>query len=73
MFVLGSGVKGGKVYGDWPGLDREHLNEDRDLKMTTDFRDVFAEVLVGHLGCEDPDVVFPGLTTDKRRFRGVLG
>ncbi len=73
MFVLGSGVKGGQVYGDWPGLDREHLNEDRDLKMTTDFRDVFAEVLVGHLGCENPDVVFPGLTTDKRRFRGVLG
>lgn len=73
MFVLGGGVKGGKVYGEWPGLERELLNEDRDLAMTTDFRDVFAEVLVSHLRCEAPDEVFPRFTTDRRRFRGVLG
>lgn len=73
MFVLGGPVKGGKVYGDWPGLTREQLNEDRDLALTTDFRDVFAEVLVRHLECEDPGVVFPGFTPEPRRFRGVLG
>lgn len=73
MFLLGGGVKGGKVYGDWPGLEREQLNEDRDLAMTTDFRDVFAEVLVSHLQCENPNAVFPQFTVDRRRFRGVLG
>ncbi len=73
MFVLGGGVKGGKVYGKWPGLAKEELNEDRDLKMTTDFRDVYSEVLVRHLGCRDPNKVFPGFAVDPARFRGVLG
>jgi uncharacterized protein (DUF1501 family) len=73
MFLLGGGVKGGKVYGTWPGLEREQLNEDRDLSLTTDFRDVFSEVLVRHLACEDPNRVFPGFTVDQQRFRGVLG
>jgi len=72
MFLLGGGVKGGKVYGVWPGLEKEQLNEDRDLKLTTDFRDVFSEVLVRHLACEDPNKVFPGFTVDQARFRGVL-
>ena len=72
MFVLGGAVKGGKVYGKWPGLEREQLNEDRDLGLTTDFRDVFAEVLVGHLGCENPEVVFPGYPIDPTRFKGVV-
>ena len=73
MFVLGGGVKGGKVYGKWPGLAREQLNEDRDLALTTDFRDVYSEVLVRHLGCREPNKVFPGFTVDQARFRGVLG
>ena len=72
MFVLGGSVKGGKVYADWPGLAREQLNEDRDLAMTTDFRDVFAEVLVQHLECKNPDVVFPDYSVDPRRFKGLL-
>ena len=45
MLVLGGGVRGGKVYGRWPGLDASHLYENRDLAVTTDFRDVFAEIL----------------------------
>ncbi len=72
MFVMGGGVKGGKVYGQWPGLEKEQLNEDRDLTLTTDFRDVFAEVLVGHLGCENPDAVFPGYSIDPTRFKGFV-
>src|SRR5262249_51544913 len=44
MLLLGGGVKGGKVYGKWPGLDSSHLYENRDLAVTTDFRDVFAEL-----------------------------
>ncbi|MCV5262797.1 DUF1501 domain-containing protein, partial [Escherichia coli] len=50
MFIIGNGVKGGKVYGDWKGLKPDQLNEGRDLAVTTDFRDVFAEAAVKHLG-----------------------
>ncbi len=73
MFLIGDSVKGGQVYGDWPGLDRELLNENRDLAMTTDFRDVFAEVLTGFLECEKPEVVFPDLVLDPARYKGVVG
>ena len=60
MLVLGGNVKGGKVYGKWPGLEREQLYQGRDLAITTDFRDVFAECLKGHLGAKDVSQVFPG-------------
>jgi len=72
MFVLGGPVKGGRVHGDWPGLAPEQLNEDRDLALTTDFRDVFAELLVGHLGCRDPNSIFPEFTPDPARFKGLI-
>jgi len=58
MMLLGGGVKGGKVYGKWPGLT--NLYENRDLAVTTDFRDVFAEVLTGRLGVASLRTVFPG-------------
>jgi len=44
MLVLGGAVKGGRVYGRWPGLRREQLYEGRDLAVTTDFRALFTEV-----------------------------
>jgi len=72
MFLMGGGVRGGAVYTDWPGLAPEQLNEDRDLAMTTDFRDVFAEVLIGHLDPEKPDAVFPNFAIDDTRFRGLM-
>jgi len=53
-------VKGGKVYGKWPGLAREQLYEGRDLALTTDFRAVFSEVATKHLGATTPDKLFPG-------------
>jgi uncharacterized protein (DUF1501 family) len=59
MLLLGGGVKGGKVYGKWPGLAPEHLYENRDLAITTDFRDVFAEVLTKRLGVASLSSVFP--------------
>jgi len=59
LFVLGGPVKGRKVYGKWPGLAREQLFEGRDLALTTDFRDVFAEVLSKHMQSTDPAKVFP--------------
>ena len=59
MMVLGGTVKGGSVYGTWPGLEPEQLFEGRDLAVTTDYRDVLAELVRGHLG-QNPDLVFPG-------------
>ncbi|HUA82219.1 MAG TPA: DUF1501 domain-containing protein [Bryobacteraceae bacterium] len=71
MFVFGGGVKGGKVYGDWPGMADEQLYENRDLNLTTDFRDVLGELVMRHLGNRELGTVFPGFTDPK--FRGVLG
>ena len=60
MFVLGGNVKGGKVYGRWPGLNNEQLNEGRDLALTTDYRHVLGEVVNKSIGATDLDLVFPG-------------
>ena len=62
MMIIGGAVRGGKVYGRWPGLEREQRYEGRDLSVTTDFRSVFAEVVHGHLGLADTRPVFPGFT-----------
>lgn len=60
MMVLGGPVQGGKVYGKWPGLEKEQLFEGRDLAVTTDFRAVLGELIRGHLGQKDLGPVFPG-------------
>lgn len=60
MFALGGPVRGGKVYGRWPGLAPEVLNEGRDLSLTTDFRTVCGEVISRHLGQRDLAKIFPG-------------
>jgi uncharacterized protein (DUF1501 family) len=59
MFAVGGPVKGGKVYGRWPGLATEQLFEGRDLAVTTDFRDVFSEILVKHMRARDTARIFP--------------
>jgi uncharacterized protein (DUF1501 family) len=73
MFVLGNSVKGGKVYGDFKGLKNDQLNEGRDLALTTDFRDVFAEAAYKHLGDKNLDKIFPGYQTSPAKFRNFLG
>ena len=72
MLVFGGSVRGGKVYGRWPGLKEEQLHEGRDLALTTDFRDVFGEVASRHLGGVDLKKVFPGYAPEGR-VRGLLG
>ena len=71
MFIVGNSVRGGKVYGDWPGLKNDQLYEGRDLSLTTDFRDVFGEIATRHLGAANLKGIFPGYAGGK--FRGVLG
>jgi uncharacterized protein (DUF1501 family) len=60
MFVMGGAVRGGKVYGRWPGLAHEQLYERRDLALTTDFRQVIAEAVVRQLGNANIESIFPG-------------
>ena len=67
MFIVGGqNVRGGKVYGKWPGLAREQRYDGRDLAVTTDFRSVFAEVVRGHLGVTDTKSIFPGFANEQR-------
>jgi uncharacterized protein (DUF1501 family) len=70
MFVMGGDVRGGRIYGDWPGLQEEQLYENRDLTLTTDFRDVLGELVSRHLGNMNLKAVFPGY--DRPKFRGLL-
>jgi len=72
MFILGNSVRGGKVYGDWPGLKSSQLYEGRDLALTTDFRDVFGEIAQKHLGAASLKAVFPGYDAGSSKFRGFL-
>jgi uncharacterized protein (DUF1501 family) len=69
MFVMGGAVKGGKVYGRWPGLAREQLYEGRDLALTTDFRDVLGELVARHLRNASIQNVFPGY---EPKFLGLV-
>jgi uncharacterized protein (DUF1501 family) len=70
MFAFGGDIKGGKVYGEWPGLAEEQLYENRDLNLTTDFRDVLGELVTRHLGNRQIASVFPGY--DDPKFRGLI-
>jgi uncharacterized protein (DUF1501 family) len=73
MFVLGGPVKGGRVYGRWPGLDQSQLYEGRDLAVTTDFRTVLGEVVSKYLGNKDLRTVFPGFEGQPNQFVKLLG
>jgi uncharacterized protein (DUF1501 family) len=69
MFAMGGGIRGGKVYGRWPGLQPEQLYEARDLALTTDFRDVLGELVARHLGNPTLTGVFPGYAP---KFLGLV-
>jgi len=73
MFVLGGPVKGGKVYGRWPGLADSQLYEGRDLALTTDFRQVIGEGVARHLGNKNLTNVFPGYDNQPGKFLRFLG
>ncbi|MFQ5424924.1 MAG: DUF1501 domain-containing protein [Phycisphaerae bacterium] len=68
LFVMGGNVNGGRVFADWPGLQPDTLYENRDLAVTTDYRDILAEILAHRAGNTQLDTVFPGYNPT---FRGV--
>jgi uncharacterized protein (DUF1501 family) len=72
LLLLGGGVRGGKVYGKWPGLAREQLHDSEDLALTTDIRIVLAEVLQRHLGASDIARVFPGLDVRPGEWLSIM-
>jgi uncharacterized protein (DUF1501 family) len=72
MMAIGGGIRGGRVYGTWPGLAPGQRYEGRDLAVTTDFRDVFGEIVVRHLGVADTRSIFPGYVISAERFPGLL-
>jgi len=72
MFIMGGDVAGGKVYGKWPGLEREQLFEGRDLALTTDYRTVLAELLARHLGSPNLKNIFPGFTAAPHSLLGIV-
>ena len=72
MLVLGGPVNGGKVLGRWPGLDPADRFEGRDVAVTTDFRDLFGEILTRHMRATDLSPIFPGFTPDPARFPGTI-
>jgi len=73
MFLMGGPVKGGRVYGRWPGLATEQLYENRDLALTTDFRRVLGELVYRHMGVRDLHTVFPNFENDPKGFLRFLG
>jgi uncharacterized protein (DUF1501 family) len=72
MFVLGGNVRGGRIYGRWPGLANEQLNEGRDLALTTDFRQILGEIVAKSLRTPNLDTVFPGAHLSPTRFLNLL-
>ena len=72
MLVIGGGVQGGKVYGHWPGLAATQRYDGRDLAVTTDFRDVFSEIVVRHMGVTNPTAIFPGHAVTAAKFPGLF-
>ena len=72
MLAIGGGVRGGRVYGRWPGLAPEQRYDRRDLAVTTDFRDVFGEIVVRHLGVTDARPIFPGYDISPAKFPGLF-
>lgn len=61
MLALGAGVRGGKVFADWPGLGKENLEGPGDLRVTTDYRNVLFDMLMARKKLYDPSPIFPGL------------
>lgn len=72
FFVLGGPVRGGRVCGEWPGLRRSKLFEKRDLEVTTDYRNVLADIARHHLGVRNLSSVFPGYNPAPRRFHQLI-
>jgi uncharacterized protein (DUF1501 family) len=74
MWLMGGPVRGRKIYGRWPGLSTAELYQERDLAVTTDFRDPIATVLKSHMGLRDAQLekVFPRHPASTETLSGLI-
>ena len=74
MWLLGGNIRGGKIYGQWPGLQPAQLNEGRDLAITTDFRAVMSTLAEKHMRIRDSALqhIFPQYTTGLQQVSNIL-
>ena len=72
MLVMGGPVNGGRVLGRWPGLDVDRRFEGRDVAVTTDFRDLFGEILGASPRCHGSRPCLPGYAPAADRFPGAI-
>ncbi len=68
MWLLGGAIRGGKVYGEWPSLDQSVLYENRDLPVTTDFREILSQTLQKHLAISQDSLsrIFPSYKSSNK-------
>ena len=72
MLLSGGGSQGRNVYGKRPGLDSSHLYETRNLSVTTEFREVFGEILARRLSVANLTPVFPGYERNEKKRLGIV-
>jgi uncharacterized protein (DUF1501 family) len=72
MFVLGGNVRGGKVHGKWPGMAPGQLYQNRDLAVTTDFRQVLGEAAYKTVGARNLELIFPGSELKTTQFLNLV-
>lgn len=65
MLVMGGNVNGGNIYGKWPGLQNEHLDNQVDLAVTTDYRTVLSEIAEKSFSQSHANKIFPGFSPQK--------
>ncbi|MBP7863018.1 DUF1501 domain-containing protein [bacterium] len=74
IWLMGNRVNGGKLYGNWSGLDQNSLFEGRDLPVMTDFRNVLASGIGNHMGlaAKQKEIVFPGYQPNDKTVTGIF-
>jgi uncharacterized protein (DUF1501 family) len=60
MMIIGSGIRGGRCIGSWPGLANDQLDQHADLSITTDYRQALSEIFRARMRGADPAKIFPG-------------
>lgn len=74
IWVLGGDVRGGQIYGDWPGLATPQLYQRRDLAVTTDYRLALVTILERHFRLDDRQLaeIFPDLPPGRSELGQML-
>ncbi len=70
MMVMGGNVRGGQLHGEWPGMREGQLIGPGDLAVTTDYRDILAEICEKRLNNPGVNEIFPNY---EPKMRGIFG